>query len=1018
MPKLVHKNLAFDTIYGILFSIATTLFYFSEKNPLGEDGGTMNVKTGMFLVFFVFFSLFMFSCDFPGPGGGETDDGSSDTDILDNTDTDNDGIVDSEDSDIDGDGISNTDEIAYGTDPMKADTDGDGWDDGMELSVFDSVSDPYRFNPKVADMPRLQVVLEGSPEITMDYTTTEGTSESFTTTDSESFETSHTTSNSFSHSYAVEYGWSLESSFGVEHEFGSEGGTTISWSITAGAHGNYTNQDSYTWDTSQSQSNQQAYSRAETVASEESKSQVGGEIRIPVTIKNTGNIAYTINSLSLTAYMVAPNSNGELGSIIGTLESEGAIDFTVNPGSSTGYINFQNNSLYVSEVLDLLAHSRGIICEISGYSVTMSSDQGTTDFSFEGTTVSAQTAKIIIDYGPNIYGIDGKPKPAEQYNVATRTKYNPDHTTIDNRYFPVTMKDIMESLLVDYTTGTYNGNDGLTSLRGINNDIPNNKAWFVVHMYKRDTNAYIKSYSIEANSYDFDTIEVHTGDTVEVVYSEDVDDDGLPARLEKLLGTSDQNTDSDGDTLTDFEELSGWELAPGETVYTNPALADTDQDGINDNVDDDPVVQYLEDDPTLARFQVNGIYEVYVTNPVTSLTQPLVTTWTINNPAFLNTFTYQYPTDFSTRYPDLTDLTAWPYMEDSINVVLYPTTSVLSITADGTPLAKSGAYYTGDIGPLDIGANRIDVVVTAQDNYHTETYTLNLNSILAPVADFAASSTGTTDRLRLSWDKTMDERVTHMLVVQRAGTSVGTIPVGYYDVGDPAGGGIVIEKFQVGPNFSGSDYDTEILDVSGLSSGTTYYFRSVNVREESGGNYYFSDARTRSAATDSPVPGTLTFSLYHLEDIDDSDGSDHSEVYYHIYAMYGGNQTDLARRLTTHVSLDDDVGHDDHYYVFGTGLSSTAPSTSYDVDINNISREVDTTVYLYVNIYEHDGGDYDKGDGDDDIYGSEMYTLEYDSSSDSWSCADQPGVSIGSNTILEYTGAGTIQCKLGVYWSY
>jgi hypothetical protein len=52
-----------------------------------------------------------------------------------NDDFDGDGIADADDPDIDGDGLSNTDELALGTDPRNPDTDRDGWRDGVEVEA-------------------------------------------------------------------------------------------------------------------------------------------------------------------------------------------------------------------------------------------------------------------------------------------------------------------------------------------------------------------------------------------------------------------------------------------------------------------------------------------------------------------------------------------------------------------------------------------------------------------------------------------------------------------------------------------------------------------------------------------------------------------------------------------------------------------------------------------------------------------------------------------------------------------
>jgi len=62
----------------------------------------------------------------------------------DQADLDHDGIGDACDADIDGDGLSNTQEAALGTDPLNPDSDGDGLTDGQETNV-------YYTNPLIAD---------------------------------------------------------------------------------------------------------------------------------------------------------------------------------------------------------------------------------------------------------------------------------------------------------------------------------------------------------------------------------------------------------------------------------------------------------------------------------------------------------------------------------------------------------------------------------------------------------------------------------------------------------------------------------------------------------------------------------------------------------------------------------------------------------------------------------------------------------------------------------------------------
>ena len=826
-------------------------------------------------------------------------------------------------------------------------------------------------------MPRLQVVLEAAPRISMAYETSEGVSEEYSSEESESFETSHEVSNSLSETYASEYGWSVEVSAGVEFEWGTNPGARLSFGVAVGGYGSYTNEDSYTWESSQSVSNQQAYTRAYSLASEESKTQTGGEIAVPVTIVNEGNIAYTINSLSLTAYNISPESDGDLGRVIGALESEGDVSITLSPGSSSGILNFQNDSLTVSEVMSLLADSRSVVCAVAGYSISMTSDEGTTDFSFEGTTVSAQTAKVTVDYGPNVFNTDGSLKKARQFNVATRTKYNPDYTSVDDRYDSLYLSDIMESLYLDYEEGSSGGNTGLLSVSGVENDLDNNKCWYVIHFRNRGDDSTGIVYAVTDMSCDFETIEVRTGDVVEFIYSEDQDQDGLPVRMEELLGTSDETPDSDEDGLTDYEELNGWASAlVDETFTSNPALADTDQDGLLDPDDSEPSVVLLSDDASIVSCSVNG-------------------------------------TDADLESSEM----IFEVNDDNFTIRVEPSSAVLDVEIAGVYLTKIDSYYEGVIDIPVIGVTDYEVVVTALDNQATFTYGFQVDSELAPVGDFRVTGIDdSVDSVRLYWTIPDDSRVTHMLIVRREDAAVSSISPDYYEAGDAGGGGVVLEKYTVN-----AEFETEVYTDSGLTDGTTYHYCAINVREEDGNIYYFSEAYLDSASTETLPPGDLTFRLFYFEDIDDNDGTTtpDSEVYWNIYATYNSVQTPLSSLTTSYVGMDDNVGELNHYYEFDGGITSTLTGSYMDVDLTNIAREDGETVYVNVGIFEYDSTNFDQGAGNDEVFINTQYSLTYTKASDTWTCNEQPGLTVGSDTVLSYTGtAGTIKFKIGVYWTH
>jgi outer membrane protein OmpA-like peptidoglycan-associated protein len=91
----------------------------------------------------------------------------------------------------------------------------------------------------------------------------------------------------------------------------------------------------------------------------------------------------------------------------------------------------------------------------------------------------------------------------------------------------------------------------------------------------------------------------------------DTDEDGLPNRLEKSLGTDPKNADSDGDSLSDGEEYN--------TYKTNPLNRDTDGDGLGDGAE----VHIYDTDPNKKDTDGDGLtdYEEivqYKTNPLKS----------------------------------------------------------------------------------------------------------------------------------------------------------------------------------------------------------------------------------------------------------------------------------------------------------------------------------------------------------------------------------------------------------------
>lgn len=80
----------------------------------------------------------------------------------------------------------------------------------------------------------------------------------------------------------------------------------------------------------------------------------------------------------------------------------------------------------------------------------------------------------------------------------------------------------------------------------------------------------------------------HFGGATNAVADEDYDSDGLSNLLEYQYGTTATTNDTDGDTVADGDEIAN---------KTNPLLADSDGDGVNDNTDPNPVLADQNSNP-------------------------------------------------------------------------------------------------------------------------------------------------------------------------------------------------------------------------------------------------------------------------------------------------------------------------------------------------------------------------------------------------------------------------------------
>lgn len=448
--------------------------------------------------------------------------------------------------DTDGDGLTDSEEQTLGTSPVLTDTDGDGYSDGLEVVDygFNPVNNNYKFNPLIADVPQIQIEFVSLPDIDLVMTASSGSEVSQAVERSTSSASSYSRSRTSTESLTVEVSASL-TDFGV-----STSGTV---------------EESVSWSAEQSYENSQAYSDA--VNNIRGEELTGGGIAIAVDVKNEGHLAFTVSNLVLSANLVNPR-NKKVLEPLGNLVFDSVStwnDFPVAPGGRAGPFTYSNGDLTVAETQALLRDSSGLSVKVAAYDIT---DAKGNSYTHDLTAIGAKTAVVTIDYGPD------NSRGVRSYLVATNSD-------------PARLEVPVDTVFNDILRLPYEQDaSGLTSINGVAVDSLKAEKWMVVHRYISGEDPMVDVYGPDSG-YDFNSIVLRSGHTLHLVRAADTDNDGLGLREELLFGTDPTKADSDGDTLIDGDEVKvGWENTFNQTqVYSSPVLLDTDDDGLEDNLE-------------------------------------------------------------------------------------------------------------------------------------------------------------------------------------------------------------------------------------------------------------------------------------------------------------------------------------------------------------------------------------------------------------------------------------------------
>ncbi len=823
-----------------------------------------------------------------------------------------------DDNDDDNDGLSNFEELnRFMTDPKKADTDGDGWEDGKELSWFSPQAAPRKFNPLIADLPSLEIEQVETPEIRLIQTVSETETEEVVVSRGNEFSSGYTHSQSFATSVGIEHGWEVGSS----QSFGQEG-KDWKWEIgfEQSVHGSYTTESVNETGAEWSRQNVSSFEQAETRAREQSKEITGGYVDVAINVLNNSNIAYTVKSMTLTAYSLnysAKKRFNVLGNL--NLQDNDAVfqEFTLEPGSKTNApMNFINSDLDYQTVKEWSTRAHGLVLDVSGFTITMIDEDGTErDFTHELTATAALTAKIRVDHGPGVTD-----KDPYELNVATLNRYNVNATGSKDRYFPVTCADLLETADIPYQEGEYDGNHGLVSVDGVTHEPDSNGFWFVV---RTDINDKVFSVlSVDGLSYSVGELEVQTGQIVDIIYSKDSDRDGLPARLETVLKLSDSDVDSDDDSLQDGVEVNGWEHN-GDTVYTNPSLADTDGDGINDADDPDPLRR-----PTSSSVTIDSlvIQEVGFTGEV------------------IDTFYNAHDPSFPVTAPGV-------LKDNEVHLVVTTAHPMHLVTIEGTPLQRdsTGLVYSG-YAAVDYGDLNLDLRVRSEDQTVDTTYTLSLTTSIPTLDNYELTLArnglnGLTSyngfRVRFRWRDIGNDGYDGVLFLY----SEDRNSLEAYDPGSlamlPDTGSEVASDVRVcGQEEFGGDDATVEVDRLGCRFYTTHYVRAFTYRQESAGSDYELVAGTiKNVKTTGRA--RVHVDLHSIHALSEEDQGANAEYIWTAYSNRPGGTNDTIVNLP----------HDCAYLVkmdigdsvsFGSGGEASQPHT-YTIDPG---EHIYTTMYI------------------------------------------------------------------------
>jgi len=589
-----------------------------------------------------------------------------------NRDTDNDAIDDYQevvllrsnpaDSDSDADGITDYVEVNQnGSSPTVADSDGDSIPDGADYQANGG-------DPRLADLPAFEIQVD-NPIVTFNYSfvftqngvkTAEETGNVMATLSDMSSQSNTETDTAVKE-------WSAKAALHAEAEAAYPTGFSASAKVTLDADVGASGRNEITKESADRTAKelQKSNTTTRSLMSGETVERTvsGATVTASVRFSNTGAFAMCLDNILIQMRTPDPDNPGEFIPL-GTLAPVGLnAPIELGPLTTMHTVQFSASldTQSVESVQRFMRNPRNIIFDVGNFTVK-SDPSGTTDACAAPSYITTEqrivnnTGELTVDFAGE-GGRDvkhffvstnlGRQEAVRDLNGddqidaqdAEQVLYTPDGTYLYPR-----LTDALDIAGIPYSVDPVTGQ--FTSVGDVDNAAaPDRKAWIIlIRNDKRGTSRISDAsltYCGEVNAAcpagptRVEDVTITPGVQIWITYLQDNDKDGVARSAEELYGTSDDNPDSDGDSVSDFDEIykpvsvtvtnregeqvsfeahsnpvlldsdgDGVRDDVERTMQTAPDRADTDGDGLEDGTDPDPLVYGCV--PHLFRFQVSS----------------------------------------------------------------------------------------------------------------------------------------------------------------------------------------------------------------------------------------------------------------------------------------------------------------------------------------------------------------------------------------------------------------------------